>query len=204
MQIIWYGQNCFKIISPEVTILTDPFSPQKVGLKNPKIGNEGIIIFSSVEEKKITPPNNFVVFTPGEYEIKNVLIYGLPHFEGKELKTIYQLDIEEIKVCFLGEISQKPKDEELEKLGKINILILPVSGKKTISPQEAAEVVNEIQPNLIIPSGWQDEKELLPFIKKTGIKKEAIVDKLKIKKKDFSDEKIRFFILRPLGSKANE
>lgn len=197
MQIIWYGQSCFKIISSEMIILTNPFSPEVAGFKNPKISSSGIIIFSSLEEKKKTPADNFLIFTPGEYEVKNIFIRGISHFGGKNLRTIYQLNLEGLKVCFLGALSEKLNNEELEKLGETNILLLPVSDKKTINFKEAAEIVNEVQPNLIIPSCWKDEKELLPFIKETGVKKESVLDKLKIKKKDLSDEKIEFFILKP-------
>lgn len=191
MQIIWYGGSCFKITSSETIILTDPFSPQKSGFKNPKISSPGIIIFSSEEEKIKTPSENFLIFTPGEYEIKNVFIKGIPHFEKKKLKIIYQIEIEELKICFLGKISERLTDEELEKLDEINILLLPVLNKET------AKIINEIEPNIIIPSCWKDEKELDPFLKETGFKKGGFLDKFKINKKDILKEKIEFFILKP-------
>lgn len=195
MQIIWYGANCFKLISSEITILTDPFSPEKLGFKNPRITSE-IVILSSPEEGKKVSTEAFILSTPGEVGIKDVFIYGLPHFEGKILKTIYKLNIEDLKICFLGEISNSLTDEELDRLGEIDILILPIS-KKTLSSSKAIEVVNGIEPTLIIPSSWKDKSEILEFIKEIGTKSAEEMEKLKIRKKDLVEEKIEVVILKP-------
>lgn len=195
MQIIWYGANCFKLISSELTILTDPFSPEKSGFKNPRITSE-IVIFSSLEEKKKVSAESFILSGPGEIEIKGIFISGLPHFEGKTFKTIYKLTIEDLKICFLDGISSTLTDEELDKLGEVDVLILPIS-KKSLSSERAIKVINEIEPTLIIPSNWQDKNEITEFIKEIGIKNAEETEKLKIKKKDLVKEKVKIAILKP-------
>ncbi|MFN3301876.1 MAG: MBL fold metallo-hydrolase [Patescibacteria group bacterium] len=197
MQIIWYGESCFKIIYQNLSLLTDPFSPQKKGFKNPRITSE-IVIFSSPEElkdnKKISGP--FVFSGPGEYEIKNIFIQGFPHFEKKKLKTIYKLEGENINICFLGNITKRLNDEILEKLGDVEIVLLPI-GEKRIESLAIRELIDEIQPKLILPSCWQKEKEVLDFAEKIGFKKGNFLDKLKIRKKDLLQEKIELVILKP-------
>lgn len=198
MQIIWYGGSCFKITSQEVSLLTNPFSPQKMGFKNPRITSE-IIIFSSFPEelknnKRIS--ESFIISGPGEYEIKDIFIQGIPHLERKILKTIYKLEIENIKICFLGEIIKALDNEELEKLGEIDLILLPISEKR-IEFLKIQELISEIQPSLIIPSDWRDEKELANFSKEIGFKREEFLEKLKIKKKDLSQEKTEFVVLKP-------
>lgn len=196
MQIIWYGAHCFKLISPEVTILTDPFSPAKLGFKNPRITSEIVIFSSSQQEEKKISSETFILSTPGEVGIKDVFIYGLPHFEGKNLKTIFKLNIEDLKICFLGEIAEALADEEVEKLGEVDILILPIS-KNTLSFKKALEIVKEIEPTLIIPQYGKDKNEISEFVKELGKKNLEEIDKLKIKKKDLVDDKTEIIILKP-------
>ncbi len=193
MQIIWYGKTCFKIISSQISILTDPFSPSQAGFKNPRINSE-IVIFSSSQnfKNKIeTFPNTFSFSTPGEYEIKNIFIYGIPRFENNFLKTIYKIETENIKLCFLGEISKTLKDEEIEKIGEVDILLFPISLKENLG------LINKIEPGIAIPSCWKEKKELNYLIKEFGLKQEMDLDKLKIKKKDILEDKTRFVILTP-------
>jgi len=196
MQIIWYGAHCFKLISPEVTILTDPFSPAKLGFKNPRITSEIVIFSSSQQEEKKISSEAFILSTPGEVGIKDVFIYGFPHLEGKNPKTIFKLNIEDLKICFLGEITEALADEEVEKLGEIDILILPIS-KNTLSFKKALEIVKEIEPTLIIPQYGKDKNEISEFVKELGKKNLEEVDKLKIKKKDLVDDKTEIIILKP-------
>jgi L-ascorbate metabolism protein UlaG (beta-lactamase superfamily) len=189
MQIVWYGKTCFKIIFQEADILTDPFSPKKDGFKNPKI-TSSIVIFSEKPEKiEESSEKNFFILNPGEYEIKDIFIFGFPHFEKEILKTIYKIEAEEIKICFLGEISKNLTDEEIEKLGEVDILIFPVSFKDNL------ELINKIEPSIIIPSCWQKEKDLNLLFKEFGFKKEPL-EKFKIKKKEIKKEKVEFVPLK--------
>lgn len=199
MQFSWYGASCFKLIFSETVISTDPFSPAKSGFKNPRI-NCDAIVFSSLPEdfkkelKKISD-ETFVVSTPGEIGIKNVFIYGLPHFEGKDLKIIYKIVAENLKICFLGEITSQLTTEEIEKMGEVDILILPVSSK-IFSDKKVKETINNIEPKIVIPCCWRKKEDLADLIKEIGSKNIEEVERLKIKKKDLVENKIKLFILR--------
>ncbi len=196
MQIIWYANTCFKIISSGVTIITNPFSPKDLGFKNPRITSE-IVIFSSEEEikEKKDFSGHLVLSNPGEYEIKNIFIYGIPHFEGKNLKTIYLLNLENIKICFFGEVFKNLTDKEIEKLYEVDIVILPLFDKNLID--QTIKMINKIQPSIIIPVYKKEENELLPFLKKFSLKKIEKLEKLKIKKNEILKEKKKLVILKP-------
>lgn len=203
MQIIWYCKSCFKIISNETSILTDPLSPATQGFKNPRLTSE-IVLFSnpSVLKKKEEGRNNFFLLsTPGEYEIKNIFVFGLPHFENNVLKIIYKIEIEGIKICFLGEIFERPISEELEKLGEIDILFIPFTGP--LSLKEIAKTIKEVQPKIIIPHSLEIKKDKLnlkiidKFVKEMGWQKFERMTKLKIRKKDFSLGKTHLVFLEP-------
>src|SRR6185436_17637539 len=94
------------------------------------------------------------------------------------------------------------KEEEIEELGEIDILIIPVGGNTVLSASSAAKVVNEVEPKIVIPSHYKmsgliiDVDPLDKFIKEMGGKKEEM-DKLTIKKKELQDEGTRVVVLEP-------
>ncbi len=95
---------------------------------------------------------------PGEYEVKDIFIQGIPSFhdeeEGKKRgqNTIYTIEAEGIRLCHLGDLGQKElNSDQLEKIGDIDILMVPVGGVYTINSKGAAKIISQIEPRLIIP-----------------------------------------------------
>lgn len=194
MQISWYGKNCFKLVDQEVSVLTDPLSPSSVGLKNPRITSD-IVIFSSLEDEKKISSEAFVFSSPGEAEIKNVFIHGVAHFEGKNLRPIFKIALEDLRICFLGEISNELSEEELDRLGEVDVLVCPFS-EKILNSKKAKKIIEQIEPCLVIPSCWENRNALVTFIKEVGLKEKEETDRLKIKKKELSLEKTELVILK--------
>ena len=150
MQIIWHGQSCFQIISSRgknnhVNIVIDPFS-EDIGLKVPKLEADIVLITHNHHDHnnvKAVGGNPFLVSGPGEYEIKEVFIQGIPAFHdsslGKErgTNTIYTIEAEELKLCHLGDLVQKElTPEQIDKIGQVDILMIPTGGVYTISAKE--------------------------------------------------------------------
>lgn len=194
MQITWYGKNCFKMVDQEVSVLTDPFSPSLAGFKNPRLVSDIIVLTSSEDAKKI-PPDIFVFPTPGEVEIKNIFLQGVTHFEGKLLKPIFKMTIDELKICFLGEINNELSEEELDRLGEIDILIVPFS-EKILSSKKIKKIIEEIEPSLVVPSCWENRNTLTTLIKEVGLKEKEETDKIKIKKKELLAGKTELVVLK--------
>ena len=79
--------------------------------------------------------------------------------------VIHIIDTEGIKICHLGDLGHKLTNEQIELIGKIDILLIPVGGIFTIDYKEAIEIVGQLNPNLVIPmhynaSDWGKEKGL--------------------------------------------
>ena len=94
-------------------------------------------------------------------------------------------------------------DEQLEKLGEIDILMIPVGGTYTISSEEVANIINQIEPKIVIPMHYKIPKLNIKlqgvdtFLKEIGIEKQ-VVDQLIIKKRDLSKEKIKVVVMKVL------
>jgi len=217
MNIIWHGQSCFQIIASrvknnQVSIVIDPFS-EEIGLRVPKLEADILLITHRHQDHnniKAVPGGSFLIEGPGEYEIKNVFIQGITSFhdnsQGKERgeNTIYTIEVEDLKICHLGDFGQKElTEEQLEKIGEVDILMIPVGGTYTISAKEAPKIMAQIEPKITIPMHYALPKlkvkldPLDKFLKTFGIKNLEPVKKLSIKKKDLSPEEAKIVVLQP-------
>ena len=217
MTIFWHGQSCFEIITTpaknsQVKIVIDPFS-EEIGLKVPKLEADILLVTHNHYDHnnvKAVSGNPFLIFGPGEYEIKNVFIQGIESFhdnsEGKERggNTIYTIEAEDLKICHLGDFGQKElNQEQLEKIGQVDILMIPIGGVFTISAKEALKIMSQIEPKITIPMHYVLPKlkikldSIDKFLKSLGIKKLEPQSKLSLKKKDLSPEEARIVVLKP-------
>jgi|SRR3989338_7723924 len=209
MTINWFGQSCFRIEAKEGSVLVDPFS-KAIGLKPPKIKDDVVLITHSHndhDDLEDMNPEAFLVNTPGEYEKKGIAIRGISSYhdkvEGKErgINIMYVLKAEEMTICHLGDLGQeKLTESQVDEIGDVDILLVPVGGNYTINYKEAIGVISQIEPKIIIPMHYKvkDLKIELDgpekFVKELGLAPEK-VDKYKISKKLLPLEEMKLVIL---------
>lgn len=212
MVITWLGQACFKLQSGDLTVVIDPYA-KETGLTPPRFKADAVLVthdhydHSNAESLTGDP---MVIRGPGEYEVKDVYVHGIHTFhdevQGKErgLNTIYKVEIEGIHIAHLGDFGEKEiRDETLEDLGDVDILLIPVGGKFTIDAETAAKVVKKIEPKIAIPMHYKipglkiNLDGVEDFLKEIGATKAEAQDKLTIKKKDLAeDEKTKVVLLK--------
>ncbi|MDD5145506.1 MAG: MBL fold metallo-hydrolase [Candidatus Pacebacteria bacterium] len=217
MQIIWKGQSCFQLLAQkaknnQVSIVIDPFQDE-IGLKAPSLEADILLITHDHHDhnnEKAVSGSPFLINGPGEYEVKEVYIQGILSFhddaQGKERgdNTIYTIDVEDLRICHLGDLGQKElTNEQLEKIGEVDVLMIPVGGNFTISAKEALKIMSQIEPSITIPMHYQIPKlkEKLEgvdkFLKSLGIKSANPETKFSIKKKDIVPEEAKVILLKP-------
>lgn len=205
MTITWFGQSCFRIEAKEGSVLIDPFSPD-IGLKPPKIKDDLVLVTHEHYDHNNTEgasPETFIIRTPGEYEKNSISVLGVRSFhdksEGKERgpNTIYIIKCEDMTICHLGDLGQeKLTEQQVEDIGDVDILMIPVGGSYTINYKEAVGVISQIEPKIAIPMHYKvkglesDIENADKFVKELGLTPEK-VDKLKISKKNLPVEEIK-------------
>lgn len=207
MNLTWHGQSCFKITGKDVTLVTDPFDA-KIGLKPPRTEADIVTVthghydHNNISAIKGEPT---IIDGPGEYSIKGVEIKGIASYhdknEGKErgANTIYTLEIDDIKICHLGDLGQILSDEQVEKIGNVDILLVPIGGVYTIDTDAAIEVVNQIEPRIVIPMHYKvpglnvNLDKMDKFTQEMGATKK--MSKLSLKKKDLPSEDTEVIIM---------
>ena len=100
-------------------------------------------------------------------------------------------------VCHLGDLGQEKLDEkQVEEIGDVDILMIPVGGSYTINYKEALEVISQIEPKIVIPMHYKvkdlnvDIESADKFVKELGLTPEK-VDKFKIAKKTLPAEEVK-------------
>jgi L-ascorbate metabolism protein UlaG (beta-lactamase superfamily) len=165
MEISWFGHSCFQLRGKNVTLITDPFSPQ-AGSPDRDLSRLGKVSASIVTISHDHPGHNYavgvggnprVVHGPGEYEISDVLITGVASYHdnerGKQLgrNTIYIIHIDDVVICHLGDLGHALQEEQLEQAADADVLLVPIGGPHTLNAAQAAEVISQVEPRIVIP-----------------------------------------------------
>jgi L-ascorbate metabolism protein UlaG (beta-lactamase superfamily) len=196
MEITWLGHSCFKLRGKQASILTDPFD-NTIGY------NLGKITADIVTVSHDHPQHSFasgvggdpkVLRGPGEYEIAGIFIYGTTTFhdsnkgQTRGKNTVYLMEIDDIKVCHLGDLGHALSAAQIEEISDTDVLLIPVGGVSTIDAAGAVEMINVVQPKIVIPMHYKTavtKLELDPvdkFLKEMGIKEASPLPKLTVNK----------------------
>lgn len=160
-----------------------------VMLVDPAIGKKANLILRTRTELPIKfPLSQEDVAGAGEYEISGVRVNGINLDEetnNQLLRTVYSVELEGVRLAFLGELGGESIVQALGKLGTVDILFLSVEPGK-LKGKQIATLVKQLDPKIIIPIG---EKTVKLLTEELGQKVEAY-EKLVIKKKDLDKEQI--------------
>lgn len=160
MKIKWLGHSCFLLTADNgVKVLTDPFD-SSVGYQVPEVAAD--IVSTSHEHFDHSyiqaVQGDFVhVNKTGHFSYKGIEITGIAAFHDAEngvqrgKNTIYKFIVDGIHICHCGDLGHVLTSEQVQEIGHIDILLMPVGGFYTIGPEQALEVANLLKPSVIIP-----------------------------------------------------
>ena len=203
MEITWYGHSCFRITERGMaTVVTDPYDHDAIGY-NPLALRADIVTISHK-----APGHDFIsgvkgakwyIDGPGEYEIGGVFLTAVPvgkhDQEGNGRNMVYVLDYDGITIGHLGDMKVVPSRKEVDAFGNVDILLVPVGGGNSLSAAKAAEVVNLIEPGIVIPMHYKtpDSKLKLDglgaFLKQIGLSDQITPEEsLKVNSREIPEE----------------
>ena len=202
MEITWYGQSCFRLRDYGRAVVTDPYNPE-IGLRVPRVTASLVTVshdhndHNHVQALRGSP---YVVAGPGEYEIGGIFVVGIATFHddrgGAERgpNTAYLIEFDDLTVCHLGDLGHIPSQEQIEQFNDVDILLIPVGGRSTLSGARAAEVVNLIEPRIVIPMHYripglaQQSDTATRFLSEMAVEKPTTVDTFKITRSQLPDQ----------------
>ncbi len=164
MEITWLGHACFRLKNRETTIVIDPFGAE-TGYNPRSIGEADVVIVShdhpAHNNAGAVAGKPRVIQGPGEFEVGGVLITGVRTYhdgdKGARLgkNTAYVVEMDEVRVCHLGDLGHVPTPDQVEALNGAEVLLVPVGGTTTLDAEGAAEVISLLEPRIVVPMHYQ-------------------------------------------------
>ncbi len=179
-KIYWAGQSCFQISvsnsrDNSADIIINPLKEEKADI---------LLLTGNDNKVKTAKGESFIVEGPGEYEIKEVFIQGIPSSKN----TIYVFESEGIRFCHLGDLGQKLlTDEQLEKIDKVDVLMIS-------AVEEAQKIISQIEPKIVIPMDYDNVSKFLKTMGKPSI---IPVDKFVVKVSTLPTNGMEIVVLQP-------
>jgi len=214
MIITYFGEQFFKMAQGDLVLA---FNPVNKSAKSDVVAHFGADIafvttnhplYNGIEQLSHGERMPFVINGPGDYEIKEVFVKGVMSnalVNNKNyINTIYSFTLDNIKVAFLGALSDGELSKEAQEIvDGPDILFIPIGGKNVskdislLDPKEAAKLALLFESKLIIPMSY-DDKSLQIFLKEMGEEKAMEVDKLTLKLKDLEGKEGEVIVLKPV------
>jgi len=210
MEITWYGHSCFRLTERNyATVVTDPFDSKSIGYDSLRLKSDIVTVSHDAPGHSNTDAVkgvSHVIDGPGEFEIGGVFITGVQsdsassgkkkdkNNESTPRNTVYVFDYDGITVAHLGDLNVTPTQSEIESLGTVNVVLIPVGGGGGLNAAKAAEVISLIEPNLVIPMHYSTPASKLSldslnkFIKEMGLSKPEAQPSLKVSRSSLPNE----------------
>lgn len=209
-EIRWFGHNCFRIRAREATVMIDPVGKNTGYAMAKQTADVVLISHEHAGHSNLAgvKPEFQTVRGPGEYEMHDVFITGIRTYHDAEkgaqlgYNTAYLLEIEGITFCHLGDLGHPLTEEQLEVLNGADVLMIPVGGGVTITTEQAAETIGQLEPKVVIPMqyatdiGDKNLATLEPFCKALGVPAPEPEEKLVLRQSDLT-ETMRLVRLAP-------
>lgn len=159
MELTYYGANCLRITTKKTQIVVDD-NLASLGLTSvTKPTDITLKTFADIPDHK----SRFAITMPGEYEISGVVIHGVAaraHVENNEKQsaTIYVIQADDVRVAILGHIYPDFNEDQLEQIGHVDILVVPVGNSGyTLDGIGVLKIVKQIEPKIVIPTHYADK-----------------------------------------------
>ena len=171
MEITWLGHSCFRLRSRDAAVITDPCSPA-TGHSIGKLTADIVTVshdHPGHNYLKAVTGTPVVITAPGEYEVAGVFITGIATYHGgrkgspRSKNTAYMIEMDNIRLCHLGDLGHLPTTEQVEGMSGADVLFVPVGATNTIDVHTAAEVVGLLEPAVVIPMHYKTAHSTAPL-----------------------------------------
>ncbi len=216
--IQYLGHSCFRLRGREGIVICDPYD-RSVGAD---IGRPTAHIatvshdhgdHANIAAVKPMRERLFVIDGPGEYEVGGVMITGVRTFHDNQKgaergsNTVYVIHMDDVVFCHLGDLGHDLTTHQLDEIGNVDVLFIPVGGDETIGPAEAVSVISQIEPRIVIPMHYAASEQrsftsdLAPidkFAHEVGLKEIVPEEKLNVTQANLpaEGEQTRFVIMK--------
>lgn len=162
-EIEYKGGNGVVLTTKNARVLVDP-KLSVVGLKDMAVKEGDVELATEARFALNSPATRLVIEGPGEYGIADFDIRGVAaqrHLDAATdplASTMYRVEVGDLRVAVVGNVYEKLSEEQLEEIGLVDVLIIPVGGNGyTLDATGAATLTRQIDPKVVIPVHYADD-----------------------------------------------
>ncbi len=192
MLLTYHGHAAFKLKGKKGSVVTDPYADY-VGFSLPKLSADLVTVSHQHEDhnavEKVASSSKrarpFIIDKPGEYEVGGISVFGTSSFHDatggveRGQNFIFTVLIDGVRVCHLGDLGHDLTPDQIDAIGPVDVLLVPVGGSFTIDPVGAVKAIRAIEPGIAIPMHYRtprhdanifgDMKTLNDFLMEYGV-----------------------------------
>ena len=209
MEITWYGGSCARLRGREGVVAADPFrsivGPTGRGLTADIVSyghpDESVVTGRGSKAKAevtshqlgVPLPSSlekaFVLDSPGEYEVHDVMVTGVRTFRDAEqgaargMSTAYVYELDGVYAAHLGEVGHLLDQDTVREMGHVDVAILGIGPQ--LNAAHAAEIVGQLDAHMVVPlplteAAAKPEADLDRFLKEMSATEVQPVPSLKV------------------------
>jgi len=175
MKIKWNGHASFTITADDGTVLvTDPYDPSGYGgvLKYDTVNDRAdaaLVSHDHDDHNHVKGLSGSPEVLKGSGQVKDIQVRGIDTYHdesgGSERgpNVVFALTVDGVKICFMGDLGHQLSSGQVEAIGAVDLLLLPVGGTFTVDASGAVDVARALNPRLVIPMHFKTEKCDLPI-----------------------------------------
>jgi L-ascorbate metabolism protein UlaG (beta-lactamase superfamily) len=198
MDMQFYGANTIVLSNKNNRVVIDD---NLTALGTKSLVRDGDICLFTGEHPAVTGNPKIVLDMPGEYEVSNISVFGMQvraHMDeaDKKTTTMFKITVGDIKVLVTGHVYPKLTEAQLETIGLVDVMFVPVGGNGyTTDATGALQLIKQIEPKIVIPTHYNDSRlhyempqaELEDAIKTLGMEPKERVAKFQFKPAEVTD-----------------
>jgi L-ascorbate metabolism protein UlaG (beta-lactamase superfamily) len=202
MELTYHGLSCVRLRGREMTVLVDPPRARASGMGRSAaqlvVHTEG-----QTDADKLRPGDGHTqeISGPGEFEVGGVSVLGVPAGEV----TVMRVEVDDVRVVAAGRLSRLLSEDEIDALGHVDVLVLPVGGGDALGAVDATKLVNAIEPGIVVPArfrapdGGTEYEPVDKFAKEMGLAEGTwqMVPRLSLSATPGDIEETRVVVLEP-------
>lgn len=207
MEIAYFGHSSFRIKTKTGSVVLDPYDAKSLGKPFPKVEADVVTISHHHDDHNASSNvggNPLVIDLPGEYERSGIRITGFESYHDKTKgeergrNVMYKIEAENVSVLHCGDLGHTLSAETIELIDGVDVLLIPVGGFYTIDAEEARQVIEKLEPSIVIPMHYKNDAfptdimenvaPLEDFLSKLGITSYEPVSKLSVAPADFEEQ----------------
>lgn len=161
MKAFWFGHSCFFLKAQTgLSLLLDPFHEKEVGYRMPSVEADIVVVSHDHEDHNnilAAKGQPFVIKGAGRNGAFGLKFQGVASYhdsdEGRKRgeNTIFCFALDGIRICHLGDLGHLLSRAQVDAIGPVDLLFLPVGGIYTLDATGAEAVMGQLRPAVTVP-----------------------------------------------------